>query len=141
MALYDDFNNAEFNGSYNKLNWLRDDDRCHIVQQDGILKLEHSIEPKEDCNLYALKYWDVTLWKPTFYEVMMMLDAEDNAGVVGIKINAELEGTRGWWTECHINFWSGPDIATAGCYYDSFAMVPEEYYYIWRSRLVCAGEN
>jgi hypothetical protein len=103
-ALYDDFNDRDLDGDYNKGLWRRDGGSPgHIVQEDGALVVTQESEAESATRLVALGYDFVRLEAPTTFEAVLRLDPDQHAGYVHLGLEAEApESDEWWWTDCSL---------------------------------------
>jgi hypothetical protein len=77
--IYDDFNNHNFDGSYNQGRWtILDDSSGRIFQQEGILVVSTNGKAAGGPSLRALKYSNFTMETRTFVEAKLMVNRPQN---------------------------------------------------------------
>ncbi len=101
-ALYDDFNNPDYAGSFDPFRWTYFTASPNkAFQQDGVLVITQGKEkPYEITRLVALDYSDYILNAPTFFEAKVRLSPEEHAGVAEIVLLATLSDSTEWYAAC-----------------------------------------
>jgi len=102
LALYDDFNDAAFDGGYDEVRWrLVSDSSGNFVQEEGALVVTQETEADSGTRMVARDYDFVRLEAPTAFEAKLKLDSQEYAGNLHLALEAEApEGEDWWWTEC-----------------------------------------
>jgi tetratricopeptide (TPR) repeat protein len=109
-TMYDNFNNPAYDGDYDRSRWNKwtNDPTSKIAQQNGILAITVSSNSGE-VNLFPRQYRNARLTDPTFFEVKLMQDPNQD-GINGFECGVEV----GWYTLCQIDV--HPDgTQTLGC--------------------------
>lgn len=142
--LYDNFNDAAFDGRFNTELWSIENaslDASQIVQQDGVLMLSDTKQSTSGGIGLGLRNWKMSSFD--FFEVKLMLSSKGEGTASGnVTINAESYETYdipGGWTELGIGYSSrssrvqihakvnNPDIARLNAEYDTWYTVRLEF--------------
>jgi hypothetical protein len=101
-AVYDDFNDRDLDGDYNKGLWRRDGGSPGgFFQENGVLVVIQDTEPESATRLVARDYDSVRLEAPTAFEARFMLDPAMLNGNVQLALDVSISGGEDWWwTEC-----------------------------------------
>jgi hypothetical protein len=101
-AMYDDFNDRDLDGDYNKGLWRRDGGSPgDFFQEDGTLLVIQNTEPDTATRLVAREYDSVRLEAPTAFEATFRLDPDMLNGNVQLALDVSISGGEDWWwTEC-----------------------------------------
>ena len=114
LPLYDDFNDSDLDGSYNRGLWLRPDETMgNLVQKDGLLIAEQGpAEPDSITILAASEYHFVPIEAPFSFEARVLLDSNPGGGSVLLAFSVETADGDWWWTDCSVQ------VGSAGCWAD-----------------------
>jgi hypothetical protein len=101
-ALYDDFDDRDLDGDYNKGLWRRDGGSPgDFFQEDGALLVIQDTEPESATRLVAREYDSMRLEAPTAFEARFRLDPDMLNGNVQLALDVSISGGEDWWwTEC-----------------------------------------
>ena len=122
-AVYDNFNNPAYDGSFNPDQWVYWTELPNdIAQEEGILRIRKE-RPKESgetgTGLLASKYAHFKLREPMFFEAKLLFDTDNHLGDIQFGIFTDISEHRYWWSRCAIDHagnpycqdrtWPGPD--------------------------------
>ena len=104
MRVYDDFNDPDLEGDYDKRRWRRvDGSPGEFFQEGGVLVVVQASEAESATRLVAREYDFVPVETPTAFEADLMLDPEERAGYVHLALEVEVpESDEWWWTDCSV---------------------------------------
>ena len=124
-TMYDDFDNAQYNGSYDKLKWgyWTSDGEAPFVQKNGELFVNMGKNNDIDINLKS--YDRVTLKKPTFIEARVLLEANANASALLIGFEAISNDKYDGLTACQISNNPGTGKQDLNCSNNYFGQYQE----------------
>jgi PKD repeat protein len=116
IALYDDFNNAAFNGFYHPLKWRFWGDETYFSarQQGGVLVITNTASTPADVglDLPLAMPMERTLRQMQRFQARLRLSSGSQGTGAKIQIARDVNGS-GWWTQCSLNaYGSAPDF---GC--------------------------
>jgi serine/threonine protein kinase len=95
-SIYDDFNNLNFDGDFNRYLWRCWEGNYKLVrQQNGILKIEGVVRT----SLIAIEHTDVTIDEPFFYEAFILIGEDTGFGDATIKLHVDLADDDYWTTQ------------------------------------------
>jgi len=103
ITIYDDFNNPDHDGSFDKSQWRYwnnlPNPSSGAIQQNGRLTLTQNGGP----TVYlAAREFNNFIEVPTFFEAKLMLSSDDHAGSVLLHIHASFPEDGGWYSTCRI---------------------------------------
>jgi PKD repeat protein/sugar lactone lactonase YvrE len=116
IALYDDFNNAAFNGFYHPLKWRFWGDETYFSarQQGGVLVITNTASTPANVglDLPLAMPMERTLRQMQRFQARLRLSSGSQGTGAKIQIMRDVNGS-GWWTQCSLNaYGSAPDF---GC--------------------------